>query len=63
MTSDQQLKRVKRATERRADAERAWVLAILEAHRAGQTLRAIAREAGVTNPRVHQIIKQHGGES
>lgn len=55
------IKRVKRATDRRADAERAWVQAILAAHTAGHSLREIARESGVSNPRIHQIIKQHGG--
>ena len=56
------LGRVKRAAERRSSAEQAWVAAILAASAAGQSLRAIAKVAGVSNPRVHQILKQHGGE-
>jgi hypothetical protein len=55
------LARVRRATKRRnlparqrVDAE--WRDAIRAAHAEGATLRAIAEAAGITNPRVHQIV-------
>ncbi len=52
------LTRVKRATKRRAAADEEWRVAIREAHAEGESLRAIARAAGVTNPRVHQIVRE-----
>jgi hypothetical protein len=52
----QPLTRVRRATKRRTQANDEWVQAILDAHAAGDSLRAIANAANVTNPRIHQIV-------
>jgi hypothetical protein len=51
-----QLARVKRATRKRATADQEWRAAIRDAVAAGQSLRTVAAAAGVTNPRVHQIV-------
>lgn len=51
------LTRVKRATKRRAAAEEEWRVAIRETHAEGESLRAIAKVAGVSNPRIHQIVR------
>ena len=52
------LARVKRATKRRADADREWREAIRQAVRDGASLRAVADAAGVTHPRVLQISRE-----
>lgn len=54
--SNRALTKVRRAAQRRQDADTAWHEAIREAHEAGCTLRQIADAAGVTNPRIHQIL-------
>jgi hypothetical protein len=51
------LARVRRATKRRAESERAWRDAIREAHKEGLSLRTIAVAAQVTHARVHQIVR------
>lgn len=50
------LARVKRATKRRAASDEEWRAAIREAAQSGASLREIAKVAGVSNPRVHQIL-------
>lgn len=52
----QPLTRVRRATKRRTQADQEWREAIIAAHKDGASLRAIAEAAGVTNPRIHQIV-------
>lgn len=57
MNLDRAAERYRKATER-ADAERETLyVAIREAHRGGMSLRAIAAQTGLTNPRIHQIVK------
>jgi hypothetical protein len=56
------LAQVHRATRSRLRAETAWRRAIREAHEAGCSLRLIAHHAGVTNPRVHQILSEQEGD-
>lgn len=52
------LARVKRATKRRAESDRAWRDAIREAHAEGESLREIAKAAGVSHVRVLQIVRE-----
>jgi transposase-like protein len=51
------LTRVRRATARRSRSEQEWRQAIREAQEAGESLRAIAKEAGVSHVRVLQILR------
>jgi cell division protein FtsL len=51
------LLRVRRATARRSRVDDEWRQAIREAHAAGESLRAIAREAGVSHVRVLQVVR------
>ena len=48
---------VRRATARRRRSEQEWRKAIRRARAEGETLRAIAEAAGVTHPRVIQILR------
>lgn len=52
------LKAVKRAAKRREDADDAFREAVLAAATDGQSLRSIARAAGLSHARVHQIVKE-----
>lgn len=58
MTDTRALKTVQRATIRRTESDEAWRKAIKDAHERGCSLREIAAVAGVTNPRIHQIISE-----
>ena len=51
------LTRVRRATARRSRTTEEWRAAIRDAYQAGESLRAIAREAGITHVRVLQILR------
>lgn len=57
MSDARALRTVRLATIRRAKSDEAWRKAIREAHAYGCSLREIAKVAGVTNPRVHQIVR------
>jgi DNA-binding NarL/FixJ family response regulator len=52
------LTRVRRAAERAAAAASERDEAIVDAHKAGLTLKAIAAEAGLSFQRVHQIVRR-----
>jgi uncharacterized MAPEG superfamily protein len=52
------LQKVTRAATRSAEAREAFVAAIAEAHKAGESERAIGRAAGLSGPRIHQILKE-----
>jgi hypothetical protein len=56
------LANVRKAAQRREDADTTWRLAIRVAHESGCTLRQIADAAGVTNPRIHQILNEQGDD-
>lgn len=51
------LKAVARAAKRRAAADDAFRQAVLAAHAEGESLRAIARAAGLSHTRVLQIAR------
>lgn len=53
-----ELSQVRRAAAKAAQASQDRDDAIREAHAAGETIRAIAAEAGLSHQRVHQIL--HG---
>lgn len=53
-----ELRRVRRATERVAQAATEREESIRAARTAGASLRAIAAEAGLTAGRIHQILKE-----
>jgi hypothetical protein len=55
------LTRVRRATKRRAEAEREWRNAVRSAHAEGVSLRAIAAAAAVSHVRVLQITQEASG--
>lgn len=52
------LAKVRRAAAAREKAEREWRAAIRQAVMSGETLRAVAREAGVAHTRVLQIVRE-----
>ena len=52
------LARVRRATKRRTDSEDEWRASIRAAVSEGKSLRVVAEAAGVSNPRVHQIVRE-----
>lgn len=52
------LTEVRRAADKAAFASRGRDDAIRAAHQAGETVRAIAKAAGISHQRVHQIL--HG---
>jgi hypothetical protein len=55
------LRRVERFREALEDARAGLFVAILQARESGETLRDIAKAAGLSHQRVHQIIQQSGG--
>ena len=57
------LSQVQRATVQRARAEQAWRDAIRKTHQEGQSMRAIAKAAGVSPTRVHQIVAEREGRT
>ena len=52
-----QLKAVRRAARRRVIANTQFRLAVIEAHQAGDSLRAIAAEAGLSHVAVLKIVR------
>ena len=46
----------------RARAEQSWRNAIVDAHTDGLSQRTIARFAGISHQRVHQILSQQGAD-
>lgn len=57
MADQRALRVVKQTAVRRAKSDEAWRKAIREAHAYGCSLREIARAAGVSHPRVLQIVR------
>jgi transposase-like protein len=57
MDADPALTKLRRVTGRRDRAASDWRQAILDAHAAGCSLRAIAAAAGVSHVRVIQILR------
>ena len=51
------LTRVRRARRNRETAASEFRAAVLQAHEAGESLRAIAEAAGVSHVRVHQLLR------
>ena len=51
------LKAVRRAARRRYSATAAFREAVIEAHRSGESLRAIAAEAGLSHVAVLKIVR------
>lgn len=49
---------VRRATAKRTSSETAWRESIRQARESGATLREIAGAAGVTHPRIIQLLKR-----
>lgn len=56
--SDDPLSTVEKASRLRDESERGWRDAILAAHAAGLSYRAIAGAAGVSHQRVAQIVAE-----
>ena len=56
MVGRQELRAVRRAAVKAVSASRERDDAIRAAHAAGETVRAIAAEAGLSHQRVHQIV-------
>lgn len=56
MTTPKHLAAVAKATDKRERGDREWRDAILAAHAAGASYRAIAEHAGVSFARVAQIV-------
>jgi len=52
------LKKVEHAARRRVQIEQDFRARVIEAHRAGESLRAIAKAAGLTHPRILQIVRE-----
>src|SRR3954463_15650613 len=48
--------RLRLATQRREEAQRERIWAIVEAHQAGLSVRQIAAATGVSSSRVHQLL-------
>jgi hypothetical protein len=54
-----ELRAVTTAARKRRDAHRAYLAAILTAHRAGHSLTAIGRAAGITKQATWRLIGRH----
>lgn len=59
--SQRDLATVRRLARRRREVEAAFRQAIVVARASGETLRAIAAEAGLTEERVRQILREEEG--
>ncbi len=61
--SDDQMKsRLRRVSSRLEDAQRERVSTIVEANRAGFSIRRIAESTGLSSTRVHQLLQEHADD-
>ena len=58
--SDNDLKAVRRAARQRVTATANFRTAVVDAHRAGESLRRIAEAAGLSHVRVLNIVREAG---
>jgi hypothetical protein len=57
------LRRIERAKQRLDDAREEMFVSLLIARESGESLRDIAKAAGMSHQRVHQILRERGKSS